>query len=208
MTVLYDNFTDVNNTLLTAHTGEIGATWTKHGTGAGFIRINTNRIYNAGAQFDEAMYYGSGVPQTADYDVEGTVYVASTADSLISVMGRLSTSANTFYQAFHYKESSGPTNIWALGKRVAGVSTTLGTYTQVLSAAQSYRVRLEMRGTTLRVYVDDVERISTIDSSITAVGRAGVRVYSDVVPSSSTGLHMDSINVHEAPFLRPNTRMW
>ena len=50
-TFAQDAFTDTDNTLLENHTGETGATWTKHGlTGTGSAQItNANRLQNGTA---------------------------------------------------------------------------------------------------------------------------------------------------------------
>ena len=84
------------------------------------------------------------------------------------VIGRAGTSSETYYLA-RYSATSAR---WELWKLVNSSSTTLGTYSQTLTAGSTYRVRLEMSGTTIRLYVDGVQQISVTDSSISSE-RAG-----------------------------------
>lgn len=89
-----------------------------------------------------------------------------------------------------------------LWKFVSGVYTQLGSYTLPSIAVDTpYRIELSMSGSTIKVYLDGVERISVSDSSITAAGRAGLMVGANWLgtpntpASNSSGLHLDNWKV-------------
>jgi concanavalin A-like lectin/glucanase superfamily protein len=181
---LWESFTGANGTTLTSHTGEIGATWTKHPTsGAGSIAIDANRAHQTSST--NSFYYASGSPATADYDVEGRLRQVSDA-GLMGVTGRMDTSASTMYQ-FYYDAAN---NLWGINKWINGVNTSLGTWSETLANGDERSFRLQMRGSSIKGFVDGVERISATDSAISAAGKAGVR---GNTASSTTGVHLDWI---------------
>lgn len=180
-----DSFTDTSLTALASHTGETGATWAKHPnfTGSLFISEN-NRV--RGVDGDVAsVYYASGTPDSADYYVETQLYCASSVGGYPGVVGRMNTSTSNFYMAIY---RAGAFELW---KYTNGSLSQLGTgYTQTLTAGNTYALRLDMVGTTIRVLIDGVERINQTDSTHTSAGKAGlVRSMSGGSASSTTGWH-------------------
>jgi hypothetical protein len=185
-----DTFTDANGTDIVSHTGETGASWTKHtnsdyNSGAGAIQ--DNRLYNTGGN---VVFYASGVPSSPDYDVQANVHVVTVVSGRTAgVAGRISnTSANTMYQA-RYTDAG----TFTLTKIVTGSQTTLGTYDPTdLTPGQSATIKLSMVGSTIKMFVDGVERVSVTDTAITAAGRAGVRLVG--AGSSTTAFHLDTFS--------------
>lgn len=167
MSFANDTFTGSDGTTLQSHTSDSSHTWTKQ-TGSD-MQLNTNTVYNT--NFTLTGYYSSAVPAGVDYDVVGTVKVATSSKNSCGVLGRMSTSATTFYSA-RYK--SNPR--WELNKYIAGAATLLGSYDAAgdrpSSAAKT--VKLEIRDATKKVYISGVERISSADNDITAAGRPGL----------------------------------
>lgn len=167
-----DTFTDSNNTLLENHTGETGATWTKHGSfGSGSLWIQSNRI-DVAVDVTNACYYASGLPPSADYEVLTQVYVSSVNDFRGPAF-RVQTGADTMYTALFDGD-----NVVRMYKRVAGSQTQIG-----ISAAlgwgvgELHAINLYGVGTTISVDCDSVNVISVTDSDIAAAGRAGVYMY-------------------------------
>jgi hypothetical protein len=186
--VVQDTFTGADGTLLTAHTGETGATWTKV-TGVGFLtndmEIRSNRARGLGNYGREV---ASGVPATAEYDVQADIYVASVSDAA-GVVGRCASSGDSCYLA-QYDSTSGA---WQLYETVG--YTLLGSFSQSLSVTQTYTIKLQVRNATKKVFIDGVERISSADNSITAKGSGGIQFG---VTSETTGLHVDNFTVVNA----------
>lgn len=188
-----DSFTDTNATELSAHTGETGATWTKHPnyvSGFGSAEIQTNRLANSDAV--TYVYYASGTPADADYDVEADLYHANSDSNALRAgpMGRVDTTDTDLYHV-RWTELDGATNYpLQLYKWVGGSATKLGeTVTTALSVGNSRTLKLEMRGTAIKAYEAGVEKISVTDASITAAGKAGVRAY---VSSSDQSYQLDN----------------
>jgi hypothetical protein len=185
MAFVSDSFIDTDAVDLENHTGETGATWTEHPSlTAGAHRIATNRLRCATSP---SGHYASGVPASADYDVEGVFFVHTVAGNSVGMAGRMSTSADDCYLV-RYATGTGA---WELVRDVGGTLTILGSWAETLSAGNSRTVKLEIRGTALKVYVDGVERISVTDNTHSAAGRVGVR--SDGTQAATARYHLDSI---------------
>jgi hypothetical protein len=187
-----DSFTMANGGL-TSHTGETGATWAKNGayaTTASAFSIANNRAYSSGTT--SAYYYASGTPSTADYAVEGDIYVASLlTGTSCGIAGRMDTAAATAY-VMRYAVSSAQ---WQIVKLVANTSTTLASYVPAAppTVGGSTHIKLVMAGTTLTGLIDGAAVLSASDASITAAGKAGLAHTGAVSASATTGLHIDNL---------------
>lgn len=189
-TFLNDTFTGSAGTALTSHTGELGATWTYHTTAypsSNIVITDANRIRSNNTSV--ALAYASGTPASADYAVTGTLRRVGTLTGLAGVAGRINTAANTLYYGIH--NTTG--NEWQIYKNVAGAATRLGGYAQTLTDATDYTVTLEMAGTSLKLYVNGVLRVSVTDSSISAAGRVGCILFGSSAPSNTNGYHLGDI---------------
>jgi hypothetical protein len=192
-----DTFTDTNGTVLSAHTGETGATWTRH-TNATYsgqtFTIQANRTYFSSASGIGA-YYASGVPAGVEYDVAGVLRcLTNVAGAILAVTGRFSTAADTMYRA-GFAQGTG----WTMSKSVAGVSTSLGTDTTdgtSLTINTSYSIELRITDATKKLFVGGAERLSSADNAVTAAGRVGVRGFGAI--ATTTGYHLDSITATDA----------
>jgi len=105
----------------------------------------------------------SGV--TADYSVEGVV-TQSDDYAVWYIAGRYINSGADFYAA---RALAGELRLY---KWISGSPTQIGSYA---TAQVNATIRLEMVGTTLKVYFDGIERISTSDSSLSGAGSAALR---------------------------------
>lgn len=176
MTFLFDTFTDTDGTLLTDHTGEVGATWTQHPTVPGQGVIADNRVYASSG----GIVIASGIPPTPDYDVIATVrYFTATPN--LSIMGRVDPSS---YRGYILR-------LGDLYRVTSGVLQQLDSFSGPWIAGTDYALRLEMRGDLIRGYVDDVLVCEATDSTITAAGVVGIRDFDAASPS--TGKHIASI---------------
>lgn len=191
---LVDSFTGTAGTALPAHTADSNATWTKHSSlPDNLVLTDANRLRESGS--GGGLAYASAAAASADYQVEADLYVKSRlAGDAAGVVGRLDTAnANGTYYLARYKDTE-----WQLVKRVNGAETILGTSTERLLAGAGYRLRLDLQGTTIRVYVDGSQRISATDGAIAAAGRAGVQLGypgSTTTQSNSAGLQLDNVRV-------------
>jgi hypothetical protein len=195
-----DSFTDTAATTLQSHTGELAATWTKHASSdADAVITNENRIRKNGTNTQMAVYYTSGVPQSADYAVEADFTVKSlVANEREGLVGRLDTAVGT--GTYYYARYSVPNTRWELYRVNAGTLTSLANSTnQVLTVGNTYHMRLDMQGTAIKVFVDGVQRISVTSGSIAGAGRAGVRLgtATNTTMTDTTGIHVDNFAVYD-----------
>lgn len=194
-TFLVDTFTDTDSTAIASHTGETGATWTKHtlsDVGSAGV-VTANRARSSGAGDLAGFWYSSGVPQSPDYDVVAIVRRLTTFATVAAVLGRFDTAALTGYRFSANNYGSA----WILTKFVAGVQTDMGgTYTGDFALTTDYTMKLEMRGSTINCYVNGILRITTVDSAVTATGRAGIELQ-DSGAAGTDGWQIDSISASD-----------
>ncbi len=194
-----DDLDDSDGVLLHNHTSNTGATWTKH---AALIRnaefTPEGRIRKSGD--DGALYYTSTVPGSADYVVEGDVHVKSAiANDTGGIIGRMDhTNGNgTFYQ-LRYNVGNGSNGNFSLWRQVDGTSATIASYADNLAAGTTRQMKLEFIGTTIKAYIDGVERLSVTDANIAGPGRGGFRIGGPSqapVATDSAGLHFDNFRI-------------
>jgi hypothetical protein len=189
-----DTFTDTNGTLITAHTGELGATWLKHlSANNGAPPTIENNAVRAAENNSEAWYYASGVATTPDYPMTTRYSVLAVSNGNSAGAGvRHSTSASTGYQ-FTYNSNFGAP-FFRLRKVVAGVVTSLvGDLTFAGLGIGTYDITCSAVGTTISGFVQQVPGnlwlnpsgawqaakvacMTAADSAITAAGRAAVMI--------------------------------
>lgn len=175
-------------------TGQVGATWTRHPATAWarmYLFNHAAGVCRVHSSAEVGVLYASGVPSSADYDVECDYTIFSGNVGTMGLAGRINTSgALSCYHTFY---SNNQVLLW---KVVSGVPDTVGWWDGTLSGGgATYKLRLSMHGTTIKVFVNDVERISVTDSSVTAAGRAGLRATS---PNDAwTGKHVDNFRAYD-----------
>lgn len=179
-----DPFTDTSGTNLNAHTGETGATWTRHASyGQALFISNANRMRGEETA-NQTMYYASGVPASASYTVAADLYRRSSVAAM-GICGRVATATDDAYMARW--NTSG--TAWELYKIAASAATLLGSFTNTPTVDTLVPFSLEITDATKKVFVSGVERISSADNAITAAGRAGIRGRGG---TDSAGIHLDN----------------
>ncbi|MBK5203858.1 MAG: hypothetical protein JJD98_00165 [Polaromonas sp.] len=189
-----DSFTGTSGTTLPAYSGNwVRPSW----SGAVDWKISdANAAYAVGAS---CYVYHTAAPASADYTVKADVYIASTGgSSAISpgVLGRLSTSAATYYFARLVNSGGG---LWRLYKRVNGTWTQFGSdVAGSVAAGESHEVKLSMVGTTIALYKNGEASpaITATDGSITAAGLSGLG--DNAASTATTGFHIDNFSAYEA----------
>lgn len=179
-----------------AFAGSAGTDVTAHGTdwsyqaggtsGLTFMLSDANRLRANGSG---TLYRGAchaAVPPSADYDVTALIRVVSDNNqSTIGVAGRMDPAALRCYFA-RYNTGN---NRWEIVRFNADAGTVLGWYGQTYATGEAATVMLRMRGTTISLLVDGVERVSVVDTAISAAGKAGV--FATYGVTNTTGLHLD-----------------
>lgn len=193
-TYLNDTFTGTAGTALDSHTGETGATWTKHTSFASSAVVITdaNRIRSNTAS--ASVYYSSGTPAAAlRQDVTAVMRFKSLAGTFAGVTIETDTAANTFYWVMYSVGSTG----WQVWKNVAGSSTQIGgTYSDSPGADTDRTLRVLKVAHTIFVFIDGTLRITLLDNAITAAGRVGI--VTQGAATNTTGIHFDSLAASDA----------
>jgi hypothetical protein len=177
VTVFEDLFTeagaDVN---LASHTPNTGTSWTEvedtYGSGS-FLEVESTTDDlrpDAGAANVRLVYRcNPAIALTGpDYDIE-FVYSNLVTNDPQGVIARWQDTSNTYFAEVYL---SGPSHTMAILKEVAGAVTVLDSDTTAVAASQTFK--FELRGSTLKLYQNGVERCSATDSSLTTTGAAGV----------------------------------
>lgn len=182
-----DTMTGTNGTALTAHTGEVGATWSALSTWAGAASIQTNRAWFT----SEGSMIASGTPPTADYDVTiNTVDLAAKSGLNVWVAGRAS-SAGLYWINYETAATSlvNVRRYFLPSFSYVELSPYISVGAFVANAAHS--VTLRMRGTAISVLFDGALVGGPYASSdFTAAGSAGC---GGTVATSTTGTHIDRV---------------
>ena len=181
---------DASNLL--AHSGEIGATWTRHP-----VAPSTNLLMAAdGAVFPGsasavALYLASAVAPAVNalvsLDVVAKTVPVGSESLAIGVLGRANATAATFYMARINYGGSGPYAV-QLFRSVNGTLTQLGSsITTTWAAGQTRRIGLRMIGTQIAALLDDTVLITVTDTNIATAGRVGLRTFSATAYTPTTG---------------------
>ena len=142
-------------------------------------------------------YYSNEVLTGADYLVEADITVKSLAGTA-GVLGRgdiNGAGTGTYYYARYDPVAQG--GQFQLIKNVNGNAAFINSYNQVLTVGSTYTLGLDMKGSFIRVFVNDVLRMTINDGSITAAGsrRRSGEPNDAATPSDTAGLHLDNFNV-------------
>lgn len=163
--------------------------WTSTSGTWSVVQDNGNYVYYQSSASEGRTSAGSDA--WSDYSVEAKVKVENwNGSNRIYVAGRY-LDGNNFYAASLYNSSGGTLEI---RRKVNGSTTTIASKTNVgLSAGTWYTVKLEMSGSTLKMYVNGTLQLTASDSSL-AAGTAGLVAYKaaakfdDIVVSDSTAV--------------------
>ena len=185
------SFTGANGTNLDS----ADANWTKHVNSGTTMTISSNRATTTATAGSDSFYWHETAPSDANYTVTADVYVATanTGHSEAGVTARVSSSATTFYYAFYRIQDTN--SLMVLGKFVAGVNTELGTSNITLTNGNTYGIKLEVIGSTIRAYKHGsaTPDITVSDSDITDKGYAGIIGFkTNVIPPESFDMEFEA----------------
>lgn len=205
---IYDTFTDVAGTLITAHVGEVGATWTRPVTSYGTAQavIDAGRLHGDG-------FFGypvaSASPTSSEYIIKTSIYLAtmtpSAPNAQVYICFGLDTVANHWYQMEFFTDTVSTVSV-RFSKVVAGVVTALGNDSTFAAApGDTLEVAIEVRDDHKRVVVNGVERLKfyeTAGTYLPSPGRVGVQFAQG--GSATIGFHLNYLRTE--PFPVPDNR--
>jgi hypothetical protein len=192
--LIFDSFTDSDNTLLNFHSGETSSTWAfgLNQNAADTARIFSNVLVKEDSGLSNAAVYYTETTPNNDCYVQGKIKMLSSISANVALIGRLNPASDDYYWVRHNRDA----NQWQLRKTVGSSASTLNSgaavYNDTMVANDERIVRLEMNGTTIRVIIDGTERINATDSTHSS-GRAGIRFAG--IASPTTGYSIDDFTV-------------
>jgi len=161
-----DNFNRADST-------DLGASWTER---IGDWAINGNRVWlSADAASDGVVH--TAAYSTSDYTVAAIVNFLNTAGISARIAGRRVNygASDSNYYFVQLRRDLQEIHLY---KRVSGSFTQLGSTVSVtVNVGTDYVVKLHMQGTTIKAFLDEVEKISVTDSALAGPGDAGISVY-------------------------------
>lgn len=203
-----DTFTGTAGTDLTAHTPDVGISWVRHDNWASsttnaVVLSNANRARRKTGT-SQAQYLQSSVLSIQDYYVEADVYVASTDIDFIEVIAR----GYSYTDKGYWARLGGAAGTLAIGRRVAGTNTSSPGSTTVaavlgagLVVGDTYTLRIEVEGSTIRGYINNGGAFSLFDTWVDITIGAGDHAMakfgsgSAVAPDDTHGLHVDNFQI-------------
>lgn len=178
-----DTFTEASDTELNAHTPDVGTSWTRT------LQDSTAAI-SAIAASDDArppttvadsgvVYTADATYPSADYEVQFTVVTAGAGTTRPIYVGVRYQDASNLYCVRLHAAASG----YRLHKKVSDSWSALGT---AVTIANGSVVKVQIIGSTLKLFDDGVEVDSVTDSDITAAGKSFVAMGGGTFGTAST----------------------
>lgn len=176
--IFFDDFNRADNTSL-------GANWSEV---AGDLEIISNTVQNRTAVEAVATYTGTITP--SDYSVSTIAQTVTGTSNNAGIIGRY-VDINNFYY-LRILQGTG----FQLFKKVGGATTQLGsTYSTTITNGVPHTIKLEMIGSTINGYYDDVLRITVTDTAFASAGKAGIRINNGLANSGQ----VDDFSIDEIP---------
>lgn len=169
--VIQDSFTGTDGTQLTAHTGEVGATWSKGGAGPDLILSAGKLVPPAGYLATSGpLHYASGAYPSGVQVAEAVIYNGSITGGTgtLELFVRYADAANC-YAARVFNDGT-----VALVKWVGGVFTTISSIAGAFPVGTTKRLTIEATDATKRVLLDHVEILTSSDNTVAGPGTAGL----------------------------------
>ena len=197
MATYIDPFTDTSGTNLQSRASAPYGDWVKHpASGTPNLQISSANRARQENSAGTSLYYWNVDPADADYSFSAVLTRISADSATLGVCARLDETAQTFY---HARVNTG-TQVVQIYKFVAGSPAQLGSSVFVSgmfpSNGSTRKLTIDVSGTTIRALLDDVEKISVTDSSITAAGHPGLR--SNTASSDSLTIHYDDATLTDS----------
>ena len=191
-----DDFTESSDTAITSHTPNTGTSWTSEVNDTGNI-LNVNAAGDFllwdgdGSSSTKAIFTSQPNPVLADYGTSVKVPLVdfSAGDKFWLVL-RFADTSN--YYGFGGSAGGGTPNL-TIRKRVASSDTILASET-VTNLASGDTMKFTVIGSTLTAYLNGVQLLSVVDTSLSAAGQAGI-AYGNIFGGTdrpTTGWNVDS----------------
>lgn len=180
--------------LLSGHTPDTGPAWSKwYGPSSADLTLTgAGRVYCSHPSGAGTAIYRQGPTFADGYAQADEIILSDGGYILVSVRNSGTSPADmSEYQLYLDNRSGINPGRLTLAKVVAGSATVLGTY-EAGTLSGTYTLRIEAIGTSIKGYLNGVERISATDSSITSAGYPTLSINTANGTSSSAGVNADN----------------
>lgn len=149
---------------------DLGPNWTEVAGDWAIVSNSLRKVSNFGSYWTCSFDVPIIVTPEADYDVQALAGVDG-GDNIgePAVLGRYQNSGNFYACGISLFQ-----NYFQIYKLTGGSYTQLDSYSVAIDPATTYTIRLSMEGSTIRGFLNGVERCSAVDTDHTATGKAGV----------------------------------
>ena len=178
-----NSFAGTPGTALTSLNGALGGPWLPATGDTGtWVVTDANRLRMNVANA-RSIHYADAVGTTNEYDVSVDMYVASIIPNhFYSIFGRMDPATGL---GWHVEYDTGNL-IWSLVDDTAQLTYVSDT----LVVGNTYTVKLQIRNSAKKVFVNGVERLSVPNDTPTIIGRVGIgSTANDTAPTNTTGIH-------------------
>lgn len=193
-----DTFAGTFGTNLETYSGS----WSKQTGHSATAQIGQDNLSVITTAVSYAAYQHSASPASADYSVFADVTQENSGTTGIAgPSGRMSTSADTYYAFLQLQVFGGGTGFdeARLYKWVAGTQTQIGSaVSNNLADSTPAQFELRMSGTTIKGFINGVEKISITDSDISGAGKAGIVCVDTRVTGVSDRLRLENWSAVDA----------
>lgn len=178
----YDTFTGSNGTALSAHTPEVGGSYTNNY--AGNYLINSNEIYGSVTDNSQnGVAINGATPPAADYILTLTCKFYSNT-SITGPILRCVDNANYYKMIWH-----GGLQTWRIQRVVAGTAAGIAAGSlKSYSANSTHTVVVSVSGSTLTITVDGSQECQGTDTSFATAGKVGF-CFNGTADTTTTGMH-------------------
>ncbi len=169
--IFQDTFTESSDTILGSHTPDTGTSWTNifQKLGSETLKVNSTDdtcVRETGSTSGGVLYTADVTYSTADYEVYATIESVETTDDYHLILARVQDSNNMYAVEFHEDR-------FRILKCVSGSWSILDNADAANILVNGDVVKLKVEGTSIKAYINDVEKADATDSDITSAGKAG-----------------------------------
>lgn len=192
-------FTGTAATPLTSYTSGTGGGWALQAGSTGVLAIDNANAVMATSTLAGSLTLAAGSPISAQYDVDWDWVVKSIiADNSYSIW--VHAIPNLFTGIFFAYDTTPSTG--TLGYFLDGGLTVLGTCA-VSPSIGTHHGTFRVRNATRHVILDGVQCTSATDSTLPAMGQAGLSAFHTTADTNTTGIHVDNFIVTDVTTSTP-----
>lgn len=192
-----DLMIDTDGTFLNQHTiAATGGLWDQWlGVGFNSTIVAFKAKFKRDGFGTSESYLWPDAPPTADYTVEATCLLDGGANSFVGVVGRAVKGVGGYVATI--RTGSNEIRLSTLDTTGARLSSLATDTSGTLNAGTPYRLKMVMAGTSIKVFLDGVQKLNVVNGAFAAVGKGGI--YGDGSQTFGLYTYIDSFRMSYTP---------